>query len=69
MKEIDTKPTDYMPQLDTLRAFTVLAVLIHHLLNKQYLPGYLANLSLGLFGVQLFFVLSGFLTFTVKKDC
>jgi len=50
-----------MPQLDTLRAFAVFAVLIHHLLDFQYLPGYLANIDYGLLGVRLFFVLSGFL--------
>ena len=47
-----------MPQLDALRAFAVGAVLIHHLRAEYALPG---GTSFGMLGVQLFFVLSGFL--------
>lgn len=46
----------YVPQLDTLRAFAVFMVLIHHF------PGpFPEGISYGAFGVQLFFVLSGYL--------
>ena len=48
----------FMPQLDALRAFAVLAVLVHHLREEYLLPG---GVALGMMGVQLFFVLSGFL--------
>ena len=48
----------FLPQLDGLRAFAVSAVVIHHLLSDYQLPG---GLSIGLVGVQLFFVLCGFL--------
>jgi peptidoglycan/LPS O-acetylase OafA/YrhL len=45
-----------MPQLDALRTFAVFAVMIHH-----FWPEATLNLPLGFVGVQLFFVLSGFL--------
>jgi peptidoglycan/LPS O-acetylase OafA/YrhL len=45
-----------MPQLDSLRTFAVFAVMIHH-----FWPEATFNLPLGFVGVQLFFVLSGFL--------
>ncbi len=48
----------YMPQLDGLRAFAVLAVLYTHFLPKQY---WLLGVYWGGVGVRLFFVLSGFL--------
>ena len=45
----------HMPQLDTLRAFAVTAVLVHHYFTW-------ANWGLGAtLGVKLFFILSGFL--------
>jgi peptidoglycan/LPS O-acetylase OafA/YrhL/ribosomal protein L21E len=47
------KPHRYMPGLDGLRAFAVLAVVIYHL-NTDWAPG-------GLIGVGIFFVLSGYL--------
>ena len=48
----------HRPQLDSLRAFAVSAVLIHHFFPVvHWLIGGLA----GFFGVKLFFVLSGFL--------
>lgn len=45
--------TDYKPQLDSLRAFAVTAVLSSHFLGL--------DLPFGHLGVRLFFVLSGFL--------
>jgi peptidoglycan/LPS O-acetylase OafA/YrhL len=44
----------YRPQLDSLRAFAVAAVLIHHFLADGWGTG-------AILGVKLFFVLSGFL--------
>jgi peptidoglycan/LPS O-acetylase OafA/YrhL len=46
----------HMPQLNSLRTFAVLAVMVHH-----FWPAATFNLPLGFVGVQLFFVLSGFL--------
>lgn len=51
----------YLPQLDGLRAFAVGAVLVHHLGNPTWFSAFSAVTSLGLAGVRLFFVLSGFL--------
>lgn len=51
----------YMKQLDSLRAFAVIAVMIHHLIP---LPA-VRVLGLGSKGVDLFFVLSGFLITTI----
>lgn len=47
----------YMPQLDGLRAFAVASVIISHYIPHQYHFG----IPFGTIGVQLFFVLSGFL--------
>lgn len=44
----------HVPELDGLRGVTIIAVLIHHQLTSFSLPG-------GFLGVDLFFVLSGFL--------
>lgn len=51
-------PSRHMPQLDALRAFAVAAVLAHHYIDPPTLG---PNLKWGRLGVQLFFVLSGFL--------
>ena len=48
---------DYMPQLDAIRAIAVSAVMLHHF-GSSAISRYFPN---GLFGVRLFFVLSGFL--------
>ncbi|GJL55962.1 MAG: acyltransferase [Nitrospirales bacterium] len=54
--------SQYRPQLDSLRAIAVLAVLVHH-----YYPGS-EFLGLGYYGVRLFFVLSGFLITGILLD-
>jgi peptidoglycan/LPS O-acetylase OafA/YrhL len=55
------RPRDYIPELDGLRAFAILGVLLYHLREKvPHLPlGWVAEH--GWTGVDLFFVLSGFL--------
>ncbi len=54
-----------MPHLDALRAFAVIAVLIHHFSPNDFSEKF----QLGHSGVQLFFVLSGFLiTGILLKD-
>ena len=42
----------YRPEIDGLRAFAVIAVIINHF-NKDILPG-------GYLGVDIFFVISGY---------
>src|SRR3712207_2112911 len=56
----DPRPLGYMPQLDGLRACAVLAVMLLHL----GVPGF----GLGWAGVQLFFVISGFLITGILLD-
>jgi peptidoglycan/LPS O-acetylase OafA/YrhL len=59
---IPSTPLPHMLQLDALRAFAVLAVLVGHFTpttSKFYLPFKLVDL--GGLGVRLFFVISGFL--------
>ena len=51
-----TTPLHYMPQLDGLRTFAVLAVMVSH-----FLPRTQDYADLGGLGVKIFFVLSGFL--------
>lgn len=46
--------------LTGLRGFAILFVLVSHLANAGYLPGYLGK-GAGQIGVMLFFILSGFL--------
>ena len=47
-----SKKSRYRPEIDGLRAFAVIAVIINHF-NKEILPG-------GYLGVDIFFVISGF---------
>jgi peptidoglycan/LPS O-acetylase OafA/YrhL len=53
---------DHKPQLDALRAFAVLLVIVHHSWSNMLV-------GLGHQGVQLFFVLSGFLITSILLDC
>src|SRR5215207_8678629 len=57
-----------MPQLDALRFFAVLGVLISHFWTPQELPWLFADIDLGWLGVRLFFVLSGFLITGILLD-
>src|SRR5581483_4089544 len=59
----------HMRQLDSLRAFAVFLVLAAHTLNTEALPWGLSKVPVGEFGVQLFFVLSGFLITRILLDC
>src|SRR3954464_4634650 len=54
----------YLPQLDTLRAVAVFAVMLAH-----FAPRATERLPLGELGVRLFFVLSGFLITGILLDC
>lgn len=55
-----------MPQLDALRAFAVLSVLFVHFVARP--PSWLAIVPWAACGVQLFFVLSGFLITGILLD-
>lgn len=55
----------FMPQLDGLRAVAVVLVLIEHWLPHELY----FNLPLGSYGVNLFFVLSGFLITGILLEC
>ncbi len=58
-----TRSSSYMPQLDSLRAFAVAGVMaLHYHQNSKTGP-------LGVFGVRLFFVLSGFLITGILLEC
>lgn len=48
----ESKSSRYRPEIDGLRAFAVIAVIINHF-NKEILPG-------GYLGVDIFFVISGY---------
>src|SRR5207248_2577817 len=60
---------EHMTQLDSLRAFAVFLVLAAHTLNMESLPWGLSKVPMGEFGVQLFFVLSGFLITRILLEC
>ena len=65
------KSDSYMPQLDALRFFAVLGVMVAHNWHPRGLPWLLSDLAIewaGL-GVRLFFVLSGFLITGILLDC
>ena len=51
----------HIPQLDTLRTFAVMGVLFSHFVPEEHAWRALYVLPFGPLGVQLFFVLSGFL--------
>lgn len=57
----------YMIQLDALRAFAVFGVLIHHYLPQDFILN--SKVHVGPLGVQLFFVLSGFLITGILLRC
>ena len=60
VKTIDSllKINGYIPQLDTIRAIAVLLVILHHWLPQDSVLNIMPN---GRLGVNIFFVLSGFL--------
>jgi len=61
--EISKSSVSHKPQLDTLRAIAIGAVLVEHFAPKSYIPSWhVFRLGyVGLLGVLLFFVLSGYL--------
>lgn len=63
--KMDKKNLGYMPQLDALRTFAVAAVAYSHWVPKQYHFGF----PFGSGGVELFFVLSGFLITGILIRC
>ena len=58
---VDAEPLHYEPALDGIRAVAVLAVMAFHFLGAEYFAG-------GLIGVDVFFVLSGFLITSLLLD-
>lgn len=56
----DTALPAHLPALDGVRALSIIAVLVTHLLPVRF-AGQSWNDSVGLFGMALFFVLSGYL--------
>lgn len=57
----------YMVQLDALRAFAVLGVLVHHFLPQEFFLN--SKFHWGPLGVRFFFVLSGFLITGILLRC
>lgn len=64
-----SSPSNYIPQLDSLRFFAVLGVLVSHYWIPQNLAWLLKDMDWGWIGVHLFFVLSGFLITGILLDC
>jgi peptidoglycan/LPS O-acetylase OafA/YrhL len=58
----------HRPQLDALRCFAVVAVLVTHFWQPSY-EGLLGAINPGFLGVRLFFVLSGFLITGILLRC
>jgi peptidoglycan/LPS O-acetylase OafA/YrhL len=58
-----------MPQLDALRFFAVLGVMVAHTWHPKRLPWLFGDLDWAGLGVRLFFVLSGFLITSILLDC
>jgi peptidoglycan/LPS O-acetylase OafA/YrhL len=58
-----------MPQLDGLRCFAVIGVLVTHAWVPRPLPWIFGGVDWGGLGVLLFFVLSGFLITGILLDC
>jgi peptidoglycan/LPS O-acetylase OafA/YrhL len=58
-----------MPQLDSLRFFAMLAVLIAHNADPRLFPWIFGTFPWATLGVRLFFVLSGFLITGILLDC
>lgn len=60
--EIKSKKSDWIPELTGMRGLAILCVLVGHafFLNPQ-VPGYSFLMQIGSLGVDLFFVLSGYL--------
>lgn len=58
-----------MSQLDALRFFAVLGVLVAHTWHPKRLPWLFGDLDWAGLGVRLFFVLSGFLITGILLDC
>ena len=67
MQEKSAGQLGYRPEFDGLRAFAVFLVLADHY-NMGILESLIGPLPIGLFGVRLFFVLSGFLITSILLD-
>lgn len=63
-----TSTTDRRPELDGLRALAIIAVFLAHYFACMPVPGAYWLLSMGWAGVDLFFVLSGFLIGGILLD-
>jgi peptidoglycan/LPS O-acetylase OafA/YrhL len=66
---LSSESQNYMPQLDALRFFAVLGVMVAHLWHPMRLPWLFGDLDWAGLGVRLFFVLSGFLITGILLDC
>jgi peptidoglycan/LPS O-acetylase OafA/YrhL len=64
-----TRDVHYIPQLDALRFFAILGVIITHEWYPEPLPWIFRGVDPGHLGVRLFFVLSGFLITGILLDC